>query len=194
MVKIYTDKELLDKVKTLKDYKAIPEKRWLLAVRSKEDSPNVYDDKLYIFEGEKFIDVMSCTTNPGTPSLKGGYRKYNKKGAAVISSNQWCYDSYEYGLHNGKMIALRQIGDINYFRDNNNDNRVDEEGQIYLDNYNTNIHSNTYKYWSVKEKQKYIGEWSHGCIVVNDRIKYKSMIDYFKKEKNKVTLCILKEF
>ena len=70
MVRNYTDKELLDRVKSLKTYKTLPSNRWILGVRSKADIPNEFDDKFYIFEGEKFIDVLTGTTHPGLTILK----------------------------------------------------------------------------------------------------------------------------
>ena len=89
MVKSYSDSQLLDRVKSIKSFKGIPEGYWILGVRSNEDEPNKFDDKFYIWNGEKFITMTSGTTNPGTPILEGGFLKYNKVGAAVLKSDEW---------------------------------------------------------------------------------------------------------
>ena len=81
-----------------------------------------------MFEGEKFIDVVTGTTNPGTPVLQGGFLKYNKVGAAVVKSDTWYYDVWAYGLHMGKMPALRQVGKITVFRDGDKDSKSEEIG------------------------------------------------------------------
>jgi len=52
MVRAYTDKELLQRVKELDSFKDIPSGYWLLGVRSSEDEPNRFDDKIYLFKGK----------------------------------------------------------------------------------------------------------------------------------------------
>jgi hypothetical protein len=201
-VRSYTDKELLDKVKGLKDFKGFPEGRWWIFVRSNEDTPNVYDDKGYLYEtinGQtNFIDVVSCTTNPGTEALKGGFKKFNKKGAALIKAGQWCYNSFYYGLHSGRMPALRQRLPIWYHRDGDGDLKSEELGEPIHDIYYTNIHSNTYKHFNNVVKW-FIGAWSYGCIVINQRDKYMNHMNWFKAkrqsgEQRYVTICIIDEF
>lgn len=195
MVRNYTAKELLDKVKSLPSFKGIPSDYWLLAVRSEEDTFNIFDDKVYLFKGEEFILVTSCTTNPGGPALLGGYKKYNKLGAAIVKSNEWYYGVYKYGLHNSKMPALRQQKSMLYYRDGNNDKKVDEVGQITEAVYYTNFHFNSYKVFDrIKNTlSKIIGEWSYGCIVCNEKDKYEEIINKTKKQSS-VSMCLIKEF
>lgn len=195
MVKNYTDKQLLDKVKSLPSFKGIPKDYWILAVRSDEDTFNVFDDKYYLFQGEKFILVGTCTTNPGGPSLLGGFKKYKQSGSAVIKSDEWYYDVYKYGLHNGRMPALRQVKPMKYFRDGNMDKKVDEVGQVIEGNFSTNFHFNSYNVFDgIKNAiQKFIGEWSHGCIVANEEDKYEQTINLTKNQPS-VSLCLIKEF
>ena len=109
MVRAYTDKQLLDKVKTLRNFKSIPSEHWILGVRSNEDTPNRFDDKFYLFKGEQFIAVASGTTNPGTLTLKQ-FEKVNKSGAAVVVADSWYYNLWKFGKHNGKVDALLQLG------------------------------------------------------------------------------------
>ncbi len=98
MVRAYTDKELLQRVKELDSFKDIPSGYWLLGVRSSEDEPNRFDDKIYLFKGEQFVDVTSCTTNPGTTVL----RNYSSIGLLeanleVFIADKVCWIAY-YGL------------------------------------------------------------------------------------------------
>ena len=125
MVRKYTDKELLDKVQQLESFTEFPKGYWILAVRSKADKPNKFDDKFYIYKDTDFVRVLTGTTNPGLSILKGGWKKYNKKGAAVVKSNEWYYNIYKYGLHRRKMAALRQRREkpILYYRDGDNDSK-----------------------------------------------------------------------
>ena len=129
-VRNYTSTELLNKAKSLKSFKAIPDGYWFLGVRSNEDAPNVFDDKGYLFRNEQFIKVFPMTTNAGTPYLQGGFLKYNKVGTAHVKANEWYYDLWKYGLHRGKMPALVQVGNILIFRDGDMDNKAEEIGKF----------------------------------------------------------------
>ena len=191
MVKNYTDKELLNKVKELKSFKEIPKGYWLLGVRSSEDNPNKFDDKIYLFKGEEFIIVASATTNPGTPTLKQ-FEKVNKAGAAVLRSDVWYYNLWKYGKHNGKVEALLQIGNaVQVYRDTDKDEKAEEQGDLQTGYFGINFHPNTYDL--SKASNDTIGLWSAGCQVVNDVNKYKIMIKLLKTEKS-VSYCLLKEF
>tara|TARA_R110001632_G_scaffold76073_1_gene172713 strand:- start:12808 stop:13425 length:618 start_codon:yes stop_codon:yes gene_type:complete len=201
-VKNYTDKELLDKVKSLDNFKKIPKQRWILGVRSNEDTYNTYDDKFYEFEGEKFIRVLSGTTNAGGKVLKGGFLKYNKKGTAILKSEEWYYNVWSYGLHKGKMPSLKQIGrKVKVYRDGNKNNKSEEIGDYELGWYGINYHTNTYDF-SLKNLKIFkwlIGNWSAGCQVINDRKKYFDQINYYKNAYNNgtqimVSYCLIKEF
>ena len=196
MVRTYKDKELLDRVKSLDSFTEFPEGYWILAVRSIKDIPNKFDDKFYIYKGEEFVRVLTGTTNPGLSVLKGGWKKYNKKGAAVVKSNEWYYDVYKYGLHRGKMPALRQRKekDILYYRDGNNDSKSNESGKVYSGVIYTNFHGANYNQNSAKIKSV-INGWSAGCFVANNTQEYYSTIDMFRESEQKYfTICLIKEF
>ena len=201
-VRAYTDKQLLDKVKSLPGYKKIPKQRWILGVRSNEDIYNCYDDKFYEFEGERFIRVLTGTTNAGAGVLKGGFKKYNKKGCAVLKADEWYYNVWSYGLHRGKMPSLRQVGrKVKVHRDGNRNNKSEELGDYELGWYGINYHTNTYNFSSASLKvvNWLIGHWSAGCQVINSREKYLEQIEYYKKafEKGKqimVSYCLINEF
>ena len=201
-VKKYTDKELLNRVKELHNFKRIPRNRWIIGVRSKEDVYNTYDDKFYEFEGEKFIRVLTGTTNAGAGVLRGGFLKYNKKGVAVLKADEWYYNVWSYGLHRGKMPALRQVGKrVKVYRDGNKNRKIENIGDWELGWFGINYHTNTYNFSlaNLKVVKWLIGHWSAGCQVVNDRKKYKEQLDYYKNAYEKgsqimVSYCLLDEF
>ena len=190
-VKNYNDKQLLDRVKSLKSFKGIPQGYWIVGVRSNEDAPNKYDDKFYLFNGEQFVKVVTGTTNPGTPILQGGYLKYNKVGAAVVKADEVYYDVWKFGLHQGKMPALRQIGNFIVYRDGDKDGNSEEIGApITGSGYGINFHTCSYLDKVVGEN---IGGWSAGCQVVNNTEQYYMVINLIKNQ-NKITYCLLNEF
>ena len=202
MVRKYTDKELLDRVKELENFEGYPEGRWILGVRSKDDEPNKFDDKFYEYEGTEFIRVLVGTTNPGSSILKGGYKKYNPLGAAVVQSNKWYYDVWTYGLHRGKMPALLQRGaKISVYRDGDDDGKSEELGKPIDGWYGINYHTNTYDFSkaSLKMSRTTIDGWSAGCQVINDREKYMDQMKWYKEAKKKgsqkyISFCLIKEF
>jgi hypothetical protein len=181
-VRSYTTDQLLDRVEELKSFKTIPVGYWILGVRSNEDAPNKYDDKFYLFNGEQFVKVVTGTTNPGTPILEGGFLKYNKVGAAVVKSNEWYYDVWAYGLHQGKMPALRQVGNFIVYRDGDRDGKSEEIGiPIKGSGYGINFHSISNDL-SVKKIGENIGGWSAGCQVCNNVEQYSMIINLIKNQ------------
>ena len=192
-VRNYTTDQLLDRVEELKSFKTIPVGYWIVGVRSNEDTPNKYDDKFYLFNGEQFVKVVTGTTNPGTPILEGGYLKYNKVGAAVVKSNEWYYDVWAYGLHQGKQPALRQVSNFIVYRDGDRDGKSEEIGvPIVGSGYGINFHSISNDL-SVKKIGENIGGWSAGCQVCNNVEQYSMIINLIKNQ-NRITYCLLEEF
>ena len=191
MVKTYNDKQLLDKVKSLPNFKNIPSDHWILGVRSNEDAPNSFDDKFYLFKGEEFIWVTSGTTNAGTPTLKQ-FEKVNKDGAAILKADTWYYNVWKYGKHNGKVDALLQLGAaVQVYRDIDKDEKSEEQGKLESGYFGINFHPNTYDL--TKPSGSSIGWWSAGCQVVNNVTKYKEFIKLCKPQKN-VSYCLIQEF
>src|SRR5258705_5755507 len=187
----YTDKQLLDKVKSLPTFKSIPPNYWILGVRSREDAPDQFDDKFYLYFGEKFIMMTTGTTNPGVPLLMGGYKAYNNVGAAVLKSDMWYYYMWKFGYHNGKVKALRQYSPCSVFRDGDMDNKSEEIGVSITGMYGINFHCATYKLAGLIRTK--IGAWSAGCQVINDDKKYDEIIEKVKAQ-DIVSYCLLKEF
>lgn len=180
MVRSYTDIELLTRVKQLVNFQYIPQDIWILGVRSKDDLTDTFDDKFYVYRGEQFLMVTSGTTNKGL------------KGTAVMMADTWNYDAYKYGLHRGKMKALRQVKSIPYYRDLDMNGKTDTYGKIYTDIIMMNFHGSTYIEGSKKVITK-IGGWSEGCQVCNVNADYEKIIALVKNQ-SRVTYCLINEF
>jgi hypothetical protein len=192
MVRAYTDTELLQRVKELDSFKDIPSGYWLLGVRSSEDEPNRFDDKIYLFKGEQFVDVTSCTTNPGTTVLRN-YSKFNAKGAAVVVADQWYYGVWRKGKHQGKITALIQIGaQIKVWRDGDKDDQSEESLIQQEGFFGINFHPNTYDI-NAKSTGSLVNGWSAGCQVVNNMDKYRKFINLVPANTS-ITYCLLNEF
>jgi hypothetical protein len=192
MVRAYTDTELLQRVKELDSFKDIPSGYWLLGVRSSEDEPNRFDDKIYLFKGEQFVDVTSCTTNPGTTVLRN-YSKFNAKGAAVVVADQWYYGVWRKGKHQGKITALIQIGaQIKVWRDGDKDDASEESLIQQAGFFGINFHPNTYDI-NAKSTGSLVNGWSAGCQVVNNMEKYRKFINLVPANTS-ITYCLLNEF
>ena len=202
MVKKYTDKQLLDHVKKLDSFKGYPSGRWILGVRSTADEVNRFDDKFYSYEGTKFIDVVTGTTNPGATILRGGFKRFNKVGGAIVKADEWYYNIWVYGMHRGRMPALRQIGGpIIVYRDGDLDGKSEELGKAKKGWYGINYHTNTYNFSekNLKIKKSDINNWSAGCQTSNDRLAYFDQMKYYKKALRSgaqkfVTYVLINEF
>jgi len=193
MVKNYTDQQLLDKVKSLPTFKQIPSHEWLLGVRSNEDNPDQFDDKIYMFRGEQFITVTSATTNPGVSILKGGFKSYNNVGAAMLVADQWYYNIWIKGKHRGKATGLLQRGaKVKVHRDGDMDNKSEATSIIQEGMFGINFHPNTHDFNAMITK-KTIGAWSAGCQVVNDMVKYRQIMNAMP-ERVLISYCLLNEF
>lgn len=193
MVREYTDKELLDKVKELSSFKSIPKTLWILGVRSKADIPNAFDDKFYIYQGEKFIRMITGTTNPGITILKNHY-KFNSEGAAILAADEWYHDVWVFGKHRGKIDALLQRGGkMKVYRDGDKDGKSEELGEPKWGFYGINFHLNDHNINSTIEKTA-INGWSAGCQVPNQPVKYKEIMRLFKDYPHKVSYCLINEF
>lgn len=201
MVKNYTNKQILDRIKTLDSFRGFPSKFYIVGIQSMEDEFNVFDDKFYLFENtgsdgckqnelQTFHLVTSGTTNAGKNGLMN-YNTYNPEGVAVIKTNEVYYNVWKFGLHRGKMEALKQIRPFLISRDGDRDQQIDENKSIPV-LCGINFHANTYNMDSTEIKE-IIGAWSLGCQVVNNVPKYKTFIEMLKPQKI-VSYILLKEF
>lgn len=189
----FTDIELLNKVKGLASFKEIPKDFWILGVRSKADESDVYDDKFYLFENEMFIMVTTGTTNPGANPLLS---PSNPEGVAIVKSDEWYYNLWQFGQHKGKMDALKQVNDIKFYRDNNKNAKSEEIGQVNVGIIGINFHTCSYSTDAELIKSytgSKIGLWSEGCQVCNDLNDYYHIIAKCKLQKF-VSYCLINEF
>ena len=189
----YTSEQIITVAKRQEGFTHIPQGYWLAYIRRNlhDQKPNEFNDVCHLMHGEKLVHSQTCTTVPGLPALKGGYKKYNKYGAAIIASGVWMYDAFNYGLHNGRMPALRQVKDIWIYRDGDMDNKAEQIGNRVKGMWHTNIHGVTYNFLS-NIVRKFIGQWSYGCIVHNVNKDYRKMINLTKEEL--VSVIIIDEF
>lgn len=187
-VKSYTDSQILERVKSLPNFKAIPSDFWLVGIRSNEDSYNRFDDKAYLFEGEKFIYVYPITTNAGTDLLNPS----NAKGEAVLKADEIYYDSWIRGRHRNKVEAYVQYKNLPVYRDKNQDTKSDEKGVLDVGMFGINIHPSSYVTGN-KEAREFIGVWSQGCQVFSVRSDFDIFMGVTKGQKL-LTYCLLREW
>ncbi len=205
-VRKYTDEQLLERIKKTPGFKGFPTGRWIVGVRSNEDESNIYDDKFYVYEGDdtglterqKFITVLTGTTHPGLDILKGGFLRFNRKGAAVLAADRCYYDMWRYIYRTSRGHELRQVNPVTVYRDGDKDGKAEEIGTPIVGLYGINFHTNTFK-WYNNVIRWTIGAWSAGCQVTNQRDKFLELLLWFKKAKANgsqkyVTYFLLNEF
>lgn len=189
-VRSYTDTELINRVEGLPSFKGWKVGKYAIMVRSNEDEYNRFDDKCYTFDvlvenqKPKFADVFPITTNAGAQGLKQ-FDKYNALGCAVLKTDVLIYDSHKIGKHKGAYSAYVQNVGFPYFRDGDKDNAAEEIGKEYNNIIGANIHK-------AGANSTQIDGWSVACLVfpkVKDFDKF-----MFWANKQKVSVCILKEF
>lgn len=194
-VKEYNAKQLISRVKKLKDFDYIPGGYWIIGIRNPHDSTDKFDDMFYLMHGESIIMTTTGTTNPGAKILKGGFRRYNNDGAAVVESDRIYYNVWKYGKHLGYMPALKQLGAaITVWRDGDMDGKSEEQGKRTTGWYGINFHTATKSYLGRIIKDT-IGGWSAGCQVCNNTVEYMKFINTIKASgQSNITYCLLKEF
>ena len=189
-MKNYTKEEILDRVKALPTFKRIPGDYWLVGIRSIEDSYNKFDDRFYLFKNEELLLSTSGTTNAGSKGLMEFYT-YNREGCAIVKADEFYYNLWTPGLHNGKMRALRQNTPVKFFRDNNKNQKAEEIGNVRQGIIGINYHAASYMLED--KKIELINGWSTGCQVANNIKDYYQVIDTIGKQKD-VSYCLLNEW
>lgn len=188
----YTDKQLLDAVKSLPTFKSIPFGPWVIGVRSNADAYNEFDDKFYLFFGEKFAAKATGTTNPGSYSLHN-FNQYGASGSAVVVANEWYYDVWAKGMHKGRIEGLIQIGKFKIIRDKNKNNKSGDAGSVSIESgIGINMHPASYNL-DLRINRLKIDAWSAGCQVLNVNSEFKEFMKNIPFDK-RVSYCLLKEF
>jgi hypothetical protein len=197
MVRNYTTAQLIKRVEELDSFDCLPGGYWILGVRSEADRYNEFDDKFYVFLGDKFIVRLIGTTHSGGYGLKNFFR-WNKRGTAVIKSNEWYYGVYMKsdgkGIrhHNSVLPCLRQIKPFLYYRDNNKDRKIDEKGRLYSGIIGANFHPNSYKRYG-GPISRFINGWSTACQVTNEVDKYYDLLSILPNG-TPIDFCLIQEF
>jgi len=192
---MYSEKQLIRRIKKIIPTQQIPEGYWLCGVRSADDKPDAFDDYIYLMKKDKIVLETSITTNPGVKILKRGFLKYNKKGAAILQADCWHNDCWKYGKHKGIVPALKQTGnEVSITRDNNMNSKSEVFGKVYFGYFGINFHSASKDFMSNLFKT-IVGGWSAGCQVANNLSEYREIINICKNsEQEKFSYCLLNEF
>lgn len=193
-VKSYTDKQILDKVKSLSSYKRTLGIPLLVGVQSLEDAYDEFDDKFYLFdENDKFVMVTSGTTNAGATGLRD-FLKWSPKGTGIWKTNQFYKKCFKYGLTKGQE-CLRLDTQILHYRDNNKNQKIDETGMVYESNTLAHFHGIDFdKPLNISKKvAKRIGGYSVMCMVANVQQDYAKIINFVKPFEY-VDYALIKEF
>jgi len=196
-VKRYTDKQLLNRVEHIGGKIPNQGKYLIIGVQSQEDEYNRFDDKFYVFDGNRFRQVSTGTTNSGRTALQF-FRDYNLIGAAVWKTDEFYEDLYSRGYHRpsrkgGGMRALRQRKPVKFYRDSDQDTFAEEQGKLYEGIQYFNMHGVDYNpYRNIT--RNVINSWSFGCQVWNRMGDYKQMINATWKRNKPVDYALLKEF
>ncbi len=189
----YSEKYLITMMTRAEGFKKIPSGYHIIGVRSDKQIPNEFNCTFHLMEGEKLIMSTTGTTIPGTPSLLGGFTRYNKVGSAVVVSNRVYDNVWKYGKHGGWMPALKQLGNkILVGRDGNKDKIAEDDKNQIWGYFGINFHTATKSYLG-KIIKKYVNNWSHGCQVVNNSEDYMKIINMVKHQ-SRVSYTLLDEF
>jgi len=190
----YTAKQIIEQSKRAKGFTNVPKDYWWVAIRSNEvdRSVNEFCCVFNLMRGKEIVKTTTCTTVPGLPALKGGFKRYNSKGAGVVCADIWMYDTFQNGLHSSRVKALRMVKPVWSTRDGNYNNVAEEYGNRTWGNILANVHPATFNIWS-KLKRFFIGHWSYACIVLNNTPEAKEIIET-TEDQDFVTGIILNEF
>ena len=187
----YSTQQLINRVQEIGGV-IVPNKYLIIGVQEKDDNFNVMDDKFYVLLGGQMVIATTGTTNSGANALLN-FDKAGLSGAAVWKTDEFYSDLYSYGLHKGKMPALRQVQPVKYYRDSDKDHKAEEQGQLYSEIRGFNFHGVDYDPDSKVVKTN-IGGWSWGCQVVNNMRDYRIIIELIRRHPLKADYAILKEF
>lgn len=171
-------------VMALKGYKWFDDRPNIISIRSKMNVPNIFNDILLLsYQKANIEKYYSITTDPGTTYLA---KPINDKGCFILKPGQYV-NCWALGYHQSKTdhMALRQVGNMTGYRDNDKDNEFDmipgteETGYAF----GVNCHG------AVKNADtKQVGPWSAGCQVFmrwKEKEEFVSIIiDFEKKNKS----------
>ena len=153
----------------------------IIGERTMNEETNEFDDTLHVVyrekEGGELISrTFQITTDPGKYWLK---HPMNKDGCAIVVPNQY-RGLWAIGKHQGKYEALRQVGMIKVYRDDDRDNELDfdpttiKEGRYGINCHRSNPYTESY----------YVDKWSAGCQVFKKIKEYNEFMELCRKSRS----------
>jgi hypothetical protein len=159
----------------------------IVGFRNKLVNVDKFEDTIatFSFNGKYWTArYYAATTRPGLPKL---LKPVNPKGAAIIVPGQY-KDVYQLGGFRGYM-ALRQVGQLRVYRDNNKDSQFDHNSAT-IESGHFGIHIHKAGIWS-----KLVGQNSAGCQVFQKAKDYEEFMNQCSavadKYGNKFTYTLL---
>jgi hypothetical protein len=148
----------------------------IVGVRSDANTPNKFDDKMYVFwntengwEGKYF----TITTDPGTYWLNNPMQP---SGTAILKQGQYI-NSYKIGLHQGKYKALTQQKPVTVIRDYDRNAILDfNNGKEDKGLFGINIHRA-----NATGTTKTIDKYSAGCQVFENAEDFAKFLELAEK-------------
>lgn len=132
----------------------------IIGIRSDDDTPNVFNDLIcfmWKYKGQWSLVKFKATTDPGTYWLNN---PMNTEGTAIVKPGQY-RGLWKLGKHQGKYLALKQIGSITIYRDNNKDDKHDYNSPEETGIFGINLHH-------AGNDSTQIDKWSAGCAVIGN--------------------------
>lgn len=129
----------------------------IIGVRT-SDKVDVFDDTIilsYKKDGIWIIKEYKATTESGLYYLQN---PMNPSGTKILKEGQYL-KVFAIGLHQGKYIALKQVGKMTYHLDNNRDANFDFTSKLYVGIIGSNIHH-------AGVNSTIVGRWSGACQVL----------------------------
>ena len=171
----------------------------IIAIRSKNEKANKFDDQLLIVYknfGQWACESFKVTTDPGLTYLKG--KKMNKKGAAVLCEGQHI-GAWTIAKHRGLYDSLCQrLKPVPVYRDKTKDNVINREPKtIDMGFHGINLHRAS---GTKNTDQKDVNYWSAGCIVTANRFAFDRImqlcnlqLEHHPTWKNSFSITVLHE-
>lgn len=130
------------------------------------DHFNDFISVYWYYENRWFEKTWSATTLPGAPWM---FRPANSKGAAIVVPGQYL-GSHKLGKFRG-YSALKQVGPLKVYRDNNLDSAWDmDPNSVEKGLFGIHIHK-------AGAVEKYVGFYSAGCQVFQNKVDFDEFID-----------------
>lgn len=166
----------------------------IVGIRSKDTTPNVFNDLMHVFWYDDNDQIHSkeyqITTDPG---LSGMIKPVNSKGTAILVEGQY-EGAYIIDKHKGRYDALCQRGGtVKVYRDNDKDAEHDMDSDTIEEGwFGINIHRAKDEAYT-----EYINGWSYGCQVFADDDDFEEFMELCYKHRelygNKFTYTLLSE-